>query len=102
MGLIVERFLAQLEVWGGERHRRVLTLYGIDAPQDCQSPPVATGMARLPLLALLLLLVLAAPAAATPVCTDGYKGGPPLASCGGRIFPEAHNAQAYIQYTPNP
>src|SRR3712207_3013142 len=59
-------------------------------------------MARLPLLALLLLLVLAAPAAAIPVCTDGYKGGPPAAACGGRIFPEAHNAQGYVQYTANP
>ena len=47
-------------------------------------------------------LGLAAPADATPVCTDGYKGGPPAAQCGGRIFPEAANTQAYIQYTPNP
>ena len=38
---------------------------------------------------------------ATPVCTDGYKGGPPLAACGMRIFPEAANSQAYIQYRPN-
>ena len=59
-------------------------------------------MARLPLFVLLFLLVIAAPAAATPVCTDGYKGGPPAASCGGRIFPEAANAQAYVQYTANP
>jgi hypothetical protein len=47
-------------------------------------------------------MALAAPAAATPVCTDGYKGGPPMAECGGRIFPEAANAQAYIQYHANP
>ena len=39
---------------------------------------------------------------ATPVCTDTYNGGPPRAQCGNRIFPEAHMAQAYIQYTPNP
>ena len=40
-------------------------------------------------------------AAATPVCTDGYKGGPPLSACGGRIFPEAALSRAYVQYTPN-
>ena len=44
----------------------------------------------------------AAPAPTTPVCTDGYKGGPPLAQCGGRIFPEAALSQAYVQYAPNP
>ena len=44
----------------------------------------------------------AGPALATPVCTDGYKGGPPLAACGNRIFPEAANSQAYIQYSANP
>src|SRR5687768_16992637 len=54
------------------------------------------------LLALALLLVLAAPAAATPVCTDGYKGGPPASLCGGRIFPEAALSRAYVQYTTDP
>jgi hypothetical protein len=50
-----------------------------------------------------LMITIAAPAAqATPVCTDGYKGGPPLALCGGRIFPEAHNSFAYVQYSPYP
>jgi hypothetical protein len=49
-----------------------------------------------------MAMTLAGQAAATPVCTDGYKGGPPAAQCGGRIFPEAHMAQAYVQYTPNP
>jgi len=49
-----------------------------------------------------MAMTLAAQAAATPVCTDGYMGGPPKAQCQGRIFPEAHNTQAYIQYTPNP
>ena len=44
---------------------------------------------RATVLAALLTLALAAPAAATPVCTDGYKGGPPASLCGGRIFPEA-------------
>src|SRR3954453_4201227 len=44
----------------------------------------------------------AAPAGATPVCTDGYKGGPPLQLCGGRIFPESDNAVGYIQQTPYP
>ena len=60
-------------------------------------------MVRNALLAcLFLLLLLAAPAAATPVCTDGYKGGPPAAACGGRIFPEAALSRAYVQYSPDP
>jgi hypothetical protein len=49
-----------------------------------------------------IILALAGQATATPVCTDGYKGGPPAAQCGGRIFPEAAQSQAYVQYTPNP
>src|SRR5687767_3251203 len=53
-------------------------------------------------VATVATLGLAATAAATPVCTDGYKGGPPRAECGNRIFPEAANAQAYVQYSPNP
>ena len=48
---------------------------------------------RATVLAALLTLALAAPAAATPVCTDGYKGGPPASLCGGRIFPEAELAR---------
>jgi hypothetical protein len=47
-------------------------------------------------------VVLAAQAAATPVCTDGYRGGPAASQCGGRIFPEASMSQAYVQYRPNP
>jgi hypothetical protein len=48
-------------------------------------------------------LVAAAPAAsATPVCTDGFNGGPPLALCGGRIFPEAAAARSYVQYAADP
>ncbi|MGH2729885.1 MAG: hypothetical protein ACRDJI_04670, partial [Actinomycetota bacterium] len=47
-------------------------------------------------------LTVAAPAVATPVCTDGYKGGPPLAACGGRIFPEAAVARGYVQFLPDP
>ncbi|MDQ3933963.1 MAG: hypothetical protein M3340_04955 [Actinomycetota bacterium] len=47
-------------------------------------------------------LALAAQASATPVCTDGYMGGPPASQCGGRIFPEAARSQAYIQYQPAP
>ncbi len=39
---------------------------------------------------------------ASPVCTDGYKGGPPLAACGGRVFPEAAGSTEYIQYLPDP
>ena len=50
----------------------------------------------------LLVLVSTTPAGATPVCTDGYKGGPPTALCGGRIFPEAELARGYIQYNPDP
>ena len=42
------------------------------------------------------------PAAATPVCTDGYMGGPPLAECGMRIFPEAATSQGYVQFTAQP
>ncbi|MGH2837863.1 MAG: M14 family zinc carboxypeptidase [Thermoleophilaceae bacterium] len=58
--------------------------------------------ARATVVAAFLTLVFAAPAAATPVCTDGYKGGPPADLCGGRIFPEAELARGYIQYTPDP
>jgi hypothetical protein len=50
----------------------------------------------------LLALVSAAPAGATPVCTDGYMGGPPASVCGGRIFPEAELARSYIQYSADP
>jgi hypothetical protein len=49
-----------------------------------------------------LAVAIAGQAAATPVCTDGYKGGPPASQCGGRIFPEAAMTQAYIQYTQSP
>jgi hypothetical protein len=53
-------------------------------------------------LAAIALALTAAPATATPVCTDGYKGGPPAALCGGRIFPEAALSRAYVQYSPDP
>ena len=43
-----------------------------------------------------------APAGATPVCTDGYMGGPSTSECGGRIFPEAHRSLSYVQFSPNP
>ena len=33
----------------------------------------------------LALVGLAPPAAATPVCTDGFHGGPPLAECGSHL-----------------
>ena len=53
--------------------------------------------------ALVVALVLpAAPAAATPVCTDGFEGGPPLVLCGGRVFPEAANTLEMIQYGADP
>lgn len=54
------------------------------------------------LLTLGALITGALPASATPVCTDGYMGGPPLASCGGRIFPEAELARTYVQYGADP
>src|SRR3954452_21039368 len=50
----------------------------------------------------LMVVGLAPAASATPVCTDGYKGGPPLAACGNRIFPESYLTKAYIQYSPDP
>ena len=53
-------------------------------------------------VAFMFCLVTAVPAAATPVCTDGYKGGPPLSACGGRIFPEVANSTDYVQYLPDP
>jgi hypothetical protein len=53
-------------------------------------------------LAVLVVSLIPAPAGATPVCTDGYMGGPPLALCGGRIFPESTNSVDYVQYTPDP
>ena len=49
-----------------------------------------------------LSLVSAGTAGATPVCTDGYEGGPPLAACGGRVFPEVPNTLDYVQYVPDP
>jgi hypothetical protein len=52
--------------------------------------------------AALFLAGLAPMASATPVCTDGYKGGPPLATCGNRIFPEAALTKAYVQYSADP
>ncbi|HWL65022.1 MAG TPA: M14 family zinc carboxypeptidase [Actinomycetota bacterium] len=58
----------------------------------------AVGLAA----ALVLTVLVPMSASATPVCTDGYMGGPPLAACGGRIFPEAAVARSYIQYNPDP
>lgn len=50
-------------------------------------------------LALGAGLVGIAPAAqAGPVCTAGFKGGPPLAACGNRVFPEAAVARTYVQF----
>ena len=53
-------------------------------------------------LSAVVLLLLAIPASATPVCTDGYKEGPPLAACGGRVFPEAQNTLDYVQMVADP
>ena len=57
---------------------------------------------RLLPVALAALLLLAPSASATPVCTDGYEGGPPASLCGGRVFPEAAIARAYVQYQADP
>ena len=53
-------------------------------------------------LSAVVLVLLAVPAVATPVCTDGYKGGPPLTACGGRVFPEAEHSLDYVQMLPDP
>ena len=53
-------------------------------------------------LSAVVVLLLAVPAGATPVCTDGYKGGPPLDACGGRVFPEAQNTLDYVQMLADP
>jgi len=41
-------------------------------------------------------------AVATPVCTDGFEGGPPRDLCGGRVFPEVSNSTDYVQFLPDP
>jgi hypothetical protein len=56
----------------------------------------------LPLVTAALTATSMTSASASPVCTDGYKGGPPLATCGNRIFPEAALANSYVQYAPQP
>ena len=65
-------------------------------------------MTRRPISLSLILAVVAAlvvtiapTALATPVCTNGYMGGPPLALCGGRVFPESYNSTEYVQYRQN-
>jgi hypothetical protein len=52
-----------------------------------------------------IVVALAPAASATPVCTDGYMGGPPLARCGNRIFPEAALTQpgsSTVKLNPDP
>lgn len=66
---------------------------------------MGSRLARLGSIGAILLFTfgtLVPSASATPVCTDGYEGGPPLAVCGGRVFPEAENAVDYVQYLPDP
>lgn len=55
-------------------------------------------------LPFVVLVTLAVPtaASATPVCTDGYMGGPSRSECGGRVFPEAAESVEYVQYSPDP
>ena len=45
-------------------------------------------LAAVAMIAAATVTVAPTAASASPVCTDGYQGGPPLAACGGRIFPE--------------
>src|SRR5688500_17421948 len=55
------------------------------------------------ILAIVSAVLVTAPAAlATPVCTDGYEGGPPRSDCGGRVFPESADTTEYVQYQPDP
>ncbi|HWL65854.1 MAG TPA: hypothetical protein VNP73_07760 [Actinomycetota bacterium] len=54
------------------------------------------------ILAVILVILTAGPALATPVCTDGYMGGPPRDLCGGRVFPEVENSVDYVQFLPDP
>ncbi|HEX2240345.1 MAG TPA: M14 family zinc carboxypeptidase [Actinomycetota bacterium] len=60
------------------------------------------GLVFLSAFLFLFLIIPAVPAVATPVCTDGYHGGPPRIRCGNRVFPEAALATGYVQYTPDP
>ena len=53
-------------------------------------------------LSVVTVGALALPATASPVCTDGYRGGPPAPVCGGRIFPEAAVARSYVQFQADP
>jgi hypothetical protein len=53
--------------------------------------PRLAKLAVLSTVASVALVVAPTTAFATPVCTDGYEGGPPLAACGGRIFPEVQH-----------
>ena len=57
---------------------------------------------RAVVLSVLIVSLLPNAAGATPVCTDGYEGGPPREVCGGRVFPEAENTLDYVQFTPDP
>ena len=63
-------------------------------------------MRRVSLILVLSVVMLGtlgswSPASATPVCTDGYMGGPPAPLCGNRIFPEAAVARSYVQFLPD-
>jgi hypothetical protein len=53
-------------------------------------------------LVVMVASLIPASAGATPVCTDGYMGGPPRELCGDRVFPEATNSTDYVQYLPDP
>jgi hypothetical protein len=76
------------------------------APRPAMRPAVRAAVrsvvrAATALALALGLLVPAGAAQATPVCTDGFEGGPPLALCGGRIFPEAAGSTGYVQWNEN-
>jgi hypothetical protein len=66
--------------------------------------PRLAKIAVLATVASVALVVAPTTASATPVCTDGYEGGPPLATCGGRIFPEVEYltpGSSPVRYEPD-
>jgi hypothetical protein len=63
---------------------------------------VVARLRSLVVLVVLISLFPAATASATPVCTDGYMGGPSRDRCGGRVFPDTANSVDYVQYLPDP
>ena len=82
---------------------------GANHPADRQEAGLSVAgeveVGRLRAVAVLVALfvgLLPGRALATPVCTDGYMGGPDRDLCGGRVFPEADMTREYVQYSPDP